>query len=508
MVRKLSRHAFSRYFGLHAWAGVLGGLVLYVMFVAGALTLFHEPLEAWEEPLAQRPAEEPRGFQAALDRSLAATGSVPDELWLFPPRGDRGEPRIAYLEDGEWRSPWVDRERGLVHERERLAHFTYALHYLWHDVTGRWLYTAAGILAVLFLLVLVTGVLVHVKDLARQLHQFRVERSRRVLWSDMHKVLGVMGLPFQLAYAYTGAFLVLSPLLLGLLVDPATAGGNGGEEARPPASAAAPGLSLDELARRAVAARPDLAPAYFRLSHHGRPDAVVEVWGSTRATPSDPIAVRVRARDGEIIDGANAREGAAAAMRRWIRGLHFARFGGLPLRFVFFALALAACATILTGNWVWLSRRAPSRGNEVLRRLTAGVGAGTWVALAALFLASRLYPLDWSGRGAAEELTFLGVLAACIGWALAARDAGALWWRQLALAGALLAPVPLLAARVSSAGLFGAGRRLPEVVAVDVALLILAAALLAGAWALRRARLGAPPRSSAAGLAPSGGHDA
>jgi uncharacterized iron-regulated membrane protein len=53
---KLSRHAFTRYFTLHAWAGVLGGLVLYVMFAAGALTLFHEPLEVWEEPLAQRPA--------------------------------------------------------------------------------------------------------------------------------------------------------------------------------------------------------------------------------------------------------------------------------------------------------------------------------------------------------------------------------------------------------------------------------------------------------------------
>ncbi len=147
----------------------------------------------------------------------------------------------------------------------------------------------------------------------------------------------------------------------------------------------------------------------------------------------------------------------------------------------------------------------------MLRRLTVGVGAGTWVALGALFLASRAIPLDVTGRGAAEELVFLGALAGCIGWALAARDVAALWWQQLAAAGALLAPVPLLAARVSDAGLFGAGPRVPAVAALDAALLAAAALLFAIAWRLRRTGSGAasaPSVPSAADLAPSGGHDA
>ncbi len=72
-------------------------------------------------------------------------------LWLFfgaaRADGGSGEPRLGYYEGGAWKSPWVDRDGGLVHERERLAHFTYALHYLWHDVTGEWLYIGAGLLA-------------------------------------------------------------------------------------------------------------------------------------------------------------------------------------------------------------------------------------------------------------------------------------------------------------------------------------------------------------------------
>jgi uncharacterized iron-regulated membrane protein len=54
-------------------------------------------------------------------------------------------------------------------------------------------------------------------------------------------------------------------------------------------------------------------------------------------------------------------ETTSGAARRWIHGLHFARFGGLPLRFLYLVRALATCATILTGNWVWLARRESRR---------------------------------------------------------------------------------------------------------------------------------------------------
>jgi hypothetical protein len=63
-----------------------------------------------------------------------------------------------------------------------------------------------------------------------------------------------------------------------------------------------------------------------------------------------------------------------------------------------------------------------------------------------------------------------------------------MWWRLLGLAGVLLLSVPLWAARISSAGLFGAGPRIAAVVGVDVGLLGCGALLLAVASVLRRAR--------------------
>jgi uncharacterized iron-regulated membrane protein len=498
MGMKLSPHAFTRFWDLHAWAGVLAGLVLFLMFLTGGITLFHEQLEVWEDPLAQRSASAPSELQRSLDGAFTAHGSVPDDLWFYPPKNGRGEARIGFQDGEVWKDFWIDSKTGqLTPQRERLAHFIYGLHFLWHDVTGEWLYYFAGILAVAFLLALVTGVLIHLKDILRQFHQFRPAKSRRVLWSDMHKVLGVMGLPFQLMYAYTGAFIVLAPLLLKTFTGPvfgwdakraeAIAWGSADNGSTSP-GAAATGLSLDELVARAASVRPDFVPEYFHLTHHGRSNGVVEVRGHDAGTPRALVKVRLRASDGELLEDARQGE-ASAATQRWINGLHFAYFGGPSLRLLFFLLALASCATILTGNWVWLARRARSRGNEVLARLTVGVGAGTWVALGALFLASRLYPLDWAWRGAAEEITFLAVLASCIGWALLVRDGATLWWRQLAVAACLFLPVPLLAARWSVAGLFGPGPHVPSVLAIDIGVLATAVALGASAVSLRRVTL-------------------
>ncbi|WP_437547009.1 PepSY-associated TM helix domain-containing protein [Sorangium sp. So ce367] len=499
MAKKLSRHAFTTFWDVHAWVGVIGGLLLYVMFLSGGITLFRRQLEVWEEPLTQqRSSVEQAGLQATLDEGLAAAGTAPEQIWFDLPEGGLGTARFKYVSQGEVVSSWV--HEGLVPERERLSDFLYELHYLWHRVTGDWLFYLGGLLCVALLLALATGVFIHLKDIVRQFHQFRPDKTRRVLWSDMHKVLGVMGLPFQVLYAYTGAFFVF----LGLLVQVFTGPVFGGDAARadllawgasfadePARGAPARGLTLDELMARARAAEPRLVPERLRIRHLGLDSGTVDIRGSIAGVPFARGVVRVRAIDGAVLSlDAPGAEGARSDAFRWIYGLHYADFGGITLRILFFALALATCATILTGNWIWLARREARQerlGNRLLARLTVGFGAGTVVAIAALFLASRAFPLDWIARPAAEELTFVVALGFCIVWALAARDGGRLWSQQLGLAGLLLLPVPALAARWSGAGLFGAGPKLGAVVAVDVALLLAAAALCASAWALRRA---------------------
>ena len=491
MKLKLSPFAYARLFDLHSWAGVVSSLVLYAMFVTGGLSLFREPLQMWEDPAAQDHGGE-RSLDALVARVATVAGGMPDELWLELPRGGRAA-RLAFPQGGSWKTAWLDgRDGQVVLERERLSTFLYSLHFLWHDLTGQVPYVLAGLLATAMLLALATGVLVHLKDLWRQLHQFRPHQGRRILLWDLHKVTGIMGLPFQLMYAYTGALIVLGPLVLKVFVGPVFDGDEGRARlvasgvlpadiasATAPSTEQEPMLSLDELGRRATDLVPGFAAAQVHLVHHGRPDGSVTFAALQGMAPHATTEVRLRERDGVRLPTAPA-SGPAATMRRWTLGLHLARFGGLPLRILFFGLALAAAVTLLSGNWIWLERRPSGKGHALLRRLTVGFGAGLWVALGALFLASRLLPLGWSSRGRAEELTFTITLLACAMAAMASGAPGTLWSRYLAVAAALFFLGPFFH------GLFGhdcfvgpggwAGRP-RAALGVDIALLVVAAGL-------------------------------
>ena len=49
------------YTQLHTWTGIIAGLLLYICFVAGALSIFEQPLDRWalqpEARLAPIPAD-------------------------------------------------------------------------------------------------------------------------------------------------------------------------------------------------------------------------------------------------------------------------------------------------------------------------------------------------------------------------------------------------------------------------------------------------------------------
>lgn len=507
MAVKLSSEAFRRFYELHAWAGVVTSLVLYVMFLAGGFTLFHEQLERWEEPLAQRAISPPRTMNEQLSAGLRALGTTPQTLW-FGPGEDLGEPHFNWQDDkGEWQAAHLDSATGaLVMQRERLAHFTHELHYLWHDATGYALYYLAGLLSLVWLLVIVSGVLVHLKDLVRQFHQFRPKKQGRLFWSDLHKVLSVMGLPFQTVFAYSGAFMVLGPLVAQLFVKPVFAGdlqratrtalGYTLDAPEKPGAPATP-LTVDALHARIAQVAPDLDITAYRFINHGFDNGIFEVWGYEKSEPHSREMVQLNEVTGELLT--RSQPGAMSTLRRWVMGLHFAQFGGLPVRVSLLLLTLASCLAILSGNWLWLSRRSASPRRK-LSRLTVGVGAGAWVAFGALLFASRALPLTLAKRGTVEELLFLGALVACMVWAGVVRDERTLWWRQLAVAAGLWLAVPFLAAVHSTAGLFGAGPRDATVVGVDVTLLLCGVGLAVTSWAFR-------PTSSRARPAPLAARD-
>jgi uncharacterized iron-regulated membrane protein len=461
---KLRPRSFRVFWELHAWSGVLASLLVYVMFLAGVPTLFFHELSVWQDPAllagnsAEPPKIEPLLARWVEEHELQGASRVFIDL--------RNTPYNVSFADraGEEHTRLIAPDSGALRiERSGLAQFLYYLHFLYVIPGGMYF---AGLLAVALLLALVTGVLIHLKNWVRQLVRFRPDAGLRWASSDAHKVLGVFGLPFQILFAWSGAALCLS----WLVIQPAftatvfrgdahaaqVAHGHSPNETKPTGRVSSL-PNVDALVARAREALPGLRLGWIAVQHVGDEASIVEVGGPIEGVAFGRGEVAFRARDGAISSIRDPRaQPAIARFESWLFGLHIAAFGGLALKLLYAALSLATCAVLVTGNVIWLERRDPQRlhrGNWILERLTIGTAAGLPLAFSALFLANRSIPFEAAARSTIERGVFtaawLLALALAFWPRLSARSAVG-WLLDWAALGFAVVPLLDLAVRPST----------------------------------------------------------
>ena len=165
-----------------------------------------------------------------------------------------------------------------------------------------------------------------------------------------------------------------------------------------------------------------------------------------------------------------------------IASLHFGDFAGYSLRILFFVLGIGTCYIILTGNLMWLQKRANLRsekqnkfGLRLVKAMTTGGFIGTIFASAVGFICARLLPIDLLNRSDVIGQIFFACLAASLIASLlikAQQQFAAIFLKITALA---LALIPVLDWLMLSKGIvvmFKAGHF--DVVIVEVMLLSLA----------------------------------
>jgi uncharacterized iron-regulated membrane protein len=358
-------------------------------------------------------------------------------------RGREGDPRFE----------WIDPATGdPVPPRSDLGFFLYLMHFLWPIPGGGYV---AGAAAVLLLFILISGVIIHLNKLWQELALFRPSLRLRLVWSDAHKVLGVIGLPFQIVIAWTGALLCLQSTVGPVFVQTTLGGDRGaldhalslGASVRP---AGEPGVAPDVrlILARAREALPQARHTQMIFRNLGDRDAFVDVRGEQEDGLLRQTSVRISARDGAVLF-ARGPGGASRYSRvtEAFYALHLASYGGAGVRVAYALLALLGALGIVTGVLVWLERRRRrglGAGDVLLARLTAGGCAGACLAVAALFMANQLLPDDLPGRPGWEHRAFYAAWGAAVVFCLARRSAAASARDLLLVAGGLLAIVPML----------------------------------------------------------------
>ncbi|AFJ02944.1 iron-regulated membrane protein [Methylophaga frappieri] len=408
----------------HGWVGLFISVPLFIVFWAGAVTLFYPEVQRWSAmphfPLTQQ--NERIDLSTLLEKKIAEHDVDPThpisiylpsdhspylnlELPVHPTHegDDTGD------EDHHHRHLMIDPVSGETlsqSEPFQLANFLNRLHFSLKLPQGLYL---VGIVTFFFLVLVFTGILIQLRNLVKNFFLYRHQKPIRPKMNDLHTVVGVISLPYGLMYALTGVMFNLSIIFQITTVmmlyqgDMQTMMQDAGFD-RPTSSRVEvihEMPDLDTLLQQ-VATENNLTVRSVHLENYGDAGALIGFSGLENGSFSRSVDRYYQVASDTFPDALNPdqpnlfMDGVTLLF-----SLHMANFAGVDLRLLYFLLAIGVCAMIVAGNVLWMAKRQQasySRINAVMRGLTLGGTMGAVVATAVAFFLERALPVDLLAR--------------------------------------------------------------------------------------------------------------
>ncbi|MCF4165265.1 PepSY domain-containing protein [Zavarzinia compransoris] len=413
---------------LHTWVGLASGLLLFIAFYAGAISVFTHELDGWRRPAGEVPREEKiERAQLLLDKVQAAHPNAHNlRLRLEPANPELHWYSENYAEHRRYLLDPSNQALTQGAEHGGFIQFIYTLHYT-AGLPAPWGTYLFGVACVLYGLALVSGIVVHSPVLLKDMSALRAGRNLKRFWQDAHNVIGVLSLPFHAIFAWSGAILTIGTLLLApfqFLVFEGRLMPRIGPDLEvaahvEPAGVRQPLQPLAELLRRAEEEVPGLEVGAIALHDPGDVNAQVTLSGlADQKRLSRRVAVALNGATGAVLGIDQPITDTPG--KRFLAGLtslHYGNFGGTLLKWLYFILGLAGAFLFYSGNLLYVEARRKRQQAEQPRRtrlmaqLTLGVCLGCIAGISALFVSGALLPERF------DESVYFGLFFACVVWA-------------------------------------------------------------------------------------------
>lgn len=457
---------------LHTWFGLVFVWVMYFMFVTGTLGYFDSEIDRWMMP--EVPVNEDIPLEQSLrvaEAHLLEHGSGADE-WYIGAVNDRestsvyvywGWPR-ELVESGEYENDHkhLDAHTGEVVDEDiretgggqTLYKMHYLLHYLDRDIA----YKMVGVFTLLMFIGVITGIVIH-RNIFKELFTFRSQKRARS-WLDMHNLLSVSSLPFQIMISYSGLIFMITtffPIIAfgGFGFDAKVAREElpkllGDSEHVERANIPAPLIPLTSLADKLG---DDISVNQIRNIH-------VEMPGDENARISVRVMRGVNNGIGDVIKfdgvtgeriGNDSETSSATKFSSTMLGLHEGLFAGPLLRWLYFIAGLAGSAMMATGAIYWVNKRriknekqGGSFGYSLVENLNIGTIIGLLTGIAVYFWANRLLPLGMEHRPDWEVHCMFLAWLVCLIHPFLRSDKNKAWIEQCIVAALAYGLLPIL----------------------------------------------------------------
>ncbi len=417
----------------HSWLGLILSGALMIVFFCGTLSFFKQEILAWEgyhdkqtglPEISLSPAQISKiildkGYDIPADHRvllLFPTESDPSYRAFFSTETPNGHHKRHAL----YFDPATGEALSATKAPYYLAEFLYKLHI---DLNIPFGTEIVGIVSVLFFVIIISGILIHLKKLFKNFFQYRLKK-RKDMYLDGHNLIGVTSLPYTLMYALTGIVFNLSILYQTSFSELVFQGD---------LQALSQVSGFDVPALPEPSGHPmnwqniDLAVEHANQALPGAKVYLAKFWGfgdqhaqmqlrlvdtrhvSERLTIDYPLDNYLNYQAEHVLDNP------VQASYHIFKQLHYGSFGGITLQFIYFLLGLGCCYLILSGNLIWLEKRSTNRKQSqqsfnVVRAMTLGLSVGVLIAVGLCFAAARILPDAFAQREALPVIFSSGLL--------------------------------------------------------------------------------------------------
>ncbi len=350
----------KRLWQLHSWLGLAAGLGLLVIGLTGSVLVFHHEITRAVSPEVVLRESAPTAERLPLGPMVKRVEAAYPEFWvrgwlLYHEGPDRD---IVYLTPHDDANAWyvqrVDPATGdisgpPVPRVETIYGWFVELHYTFFaDHVGMGI---TAVFAIVFLLLSFTGLYLH-RAFFKTVFRLRWGQSWRLITSDIHKAVGVLSIPLNFIFGFTGAYWNIAHL----------AEEWGHDHEGPDAWTTYENrlARIDELPARVEAEWPGYAFNYVYLPT--AEDRQYYVFGQT--PESHPFRSRYGSHlwfDADTLEVNHARDlrtvGAWARIVDAFEPLHFGDFGGLASKLIWCLAGFAPAALAISGSLIWFQRR-------------------------------------------------------------------------------------------------------------------------------------------------------
>ncbi|NRF90410.1 PepSY domain-containing protein [Paenibacillus frigoriresistens] len=363
---------------IHLWISLVLGLFIVVICTTGSLLVIENDVEKWMHPQLYQPTP---GHALLQDVQHSAEQAFPgfkmDRIELSTEDG-LYQARLSKDVNGKVSTQNVYIDPGSAHVLgpvgpNRNVFFTKVLqihrYLLAQDVLGKANASiVVGFMGIGLIIILVTGAYLWWPGLRKFALGFRIIRNKGKLTLNLglHKTVGIITIPFLLVFALTGTAYQLDKYVLGWfgLSTKIEAAASWSKTTKMNGSP----LSLDTIVQKAQVRFPN--HKLVRVQLPTKPDQTYQLAMKEGYSPSGTSNVTVYEDPytGEILGITNP-NAPMAFYSAWKRGLHFAAWGGTPVRIGSFLMGMMPLFLMITGLVIWQFKAKARRRSRSSSRI-------------------------------------------------------------------------------------------------------------------------------------------